>query len=120
MHGEDILTRHCEALFIGEAFFDVTPRTGEGVGGPETNRRDVDIHMLARAEGPWAGEFEGYAHGVAGEGFDCGFGATGAHVSVDDGHKTGGSLEFVSGWVVMDLGKARLTSAAQKVMATIK
>lgn len=50
--------------------------------------------MLAGAEGPWSGDFHGYADGVAGQGFDDGFGASFAEISVEERTQPDKSLKF--------------------------
>ena len=55
------------------------------MGGPEADGGDGEEDVLAWFEGPGAGDAEGDAHGVAGEKFDVGIGATPADVAVDEG-----------------------------------
>ena len=96
--GEHVLAGHGEALFRVEVFGGVAPGDGEGVRGPEAEGGDGDVHVLAGAEGPGTGHFHGDADGVAGEGFDDGFGAAFAEVSVDERTEADESLGVVSMW----------------------
>lgn len=82
LEGEDVLARDGEAFFRVEVFGRVAPGDGEGVRGPETDGGKGDVHVLAGAEGPWSGYFHGYADGVAGKGFNDGFGASFTEVSI--------------------------------------
>lgn len=81
---EHVLAGHGQAFFRVEVFFGFAPGDGEGVRGPEADGGHGDVHVLAGAEGPRSGHFHGYADGVAGEGFDDGFGASFTEVPVDE------------------------------------
>lgn len=94
--GEHVLAGDGQAFFRVKVFFGVAPGHGEGVGGPEADGGHGDVHVLAGAEGPGSGHFHGHADGVAGEGFDDGFGASFAEVSVDERTKPDKSLRAVS------------------------
>ncbi len=57
------------------------------MGGVEADGGDGEEDVLAWVEGPWAGEAEGYAEGVAGEEFDVCTGGVGAEVTVEEAHE---------------------------------
>lgn len=89
---EGVLVGHGDALFVGDDFGGFAPGDGEGVGGPPADSGDVQVDVLTGFKGPWAGEVEGDAQGVTGEGLDdCG-GEFAAAVAVDDTGKTCSSL----------------------------
>ena len=66
------------------------------MGCPEADGGDGQEDVLTWVEGPGAGEVEGYAEGVAGEGFDCGvcMWATGeGEVTVEEGEEAEAALD---------------------------
>lgn len=60
--------------------------------------------MLAWVKGPGAGGGNGYADGVAGEGFDGGFCAAVADVAVDEDGETEETLEAPQGYYDFEVG----------------
>ncbi len=64
-HGETLLVN-----VVGVLLLLLTPRNGEGMVRPETDRRHVQICVLTGAEAPWTGHLDGDAEGITWEYFD--------------------------------------------------
>jgi hypothetical protein len=81
---EDVLAVHGKAFLISdrrlhrEILLLLAPSDGEWVVGPESDRRDVQVGVLAWAEGPRASHANRNAHSIAREDFDL---TTGTAVS---------------------------------------
>ena len=77
------------------------------MGCPETKGGDGEEDMLAGVKGPGAGGGDGYADGIAGEGFDGGFSATVADIAVYEGGETEETLEAPQGYYDFEVGLCR-------------
>ena len=93
---EDILAVHREALLIArgnaEVFLFLAPRDGEGVVGPETNRGDVQVSVLARAEVPWACHADRNTESISWKNFNVAGSAAVSNVAHDKTNKSPGTL----------------------------
>lgn len=100
---EDILAVHREAFLIrcrranGEVFLFLAPRDRERVVGPQTNRWDVQIGVLARAEGPWARHANSDTESIARKYFDVASGTAISNVAHDKAHESPDTLHDPEG-----------------------
>lgn len=77
----------------GKLILTLAPGHSEGVRGPESKLRDVDVGVLAWLEFPWAGHGDGNAHGIAGECFVSGRRNLASEVSVENAEEAKGTLK---------------------------
>lgn len=95
---EDVLAVHGKTLLIGdgrgngEIFLFLTPSDREGMVGPESDGRNVQVGVLAGAEPPWASHADGHTKGVSGENLDIATGTTVSDVARDKADESPGSL----------------------------
>lgn len=100
---EDVLAVQGETLLVAvhvsdvEVLLLVAPGQGEGVVGPESHRRHVEVSVLSRAESPGAGHANGDAEGIAGQDLDLGLGATLSKVAVCKAKETKGAFDRPDG-----------------------
>ena len=91
VHRETLLVRNHVADVVVLLF--LAPSDREWVVGPETDRRHVEISVLARAECPRASHADGNTKRITREDLDLGLGTTVANIALDEAEKTPGALE---------------------------
>jgi hypothetical protein len=95
---EDVLAVHGKALFISdgglkaEILLFLAPRDGERVVGPQSNRRNVQVSMLARSETPRASHANVDTERITGKNLNVTISATVADVVHNEATKTHASL----------------------------
>jgi hypothetical protein len=91
---KDVLAVHGKTLLIGDGgsngkvFLLLAPSDRERVVGPESNGRNVQICVLARAEPPRASHADCHAEGVSGKNFNIATGTAISDVAHDEADKT--------------------------------
>lgn len=95
---ENILAVHGETLLIArgrgnaEVLLLLAPRDGEGMVGPETDRGDVQVSVLARAEGPGACHADSDTEGISWKDFNVAASAAVSNVAHDKTNKSPDTL----------------------------
>ena len=92
LEARKVLLGHRDTLFACGEFLGLAPPDGEGVAHPETNGWDVQVHVLARLEGPRPCHLQGDSQGIAREGLDMRCRALPSAVTVHNDEDSGGSL----------------------------
>jgi hypothetical protein len=95
---EDILAVHGKALLIGdgslrgEVLLFLAPSDGEWVVGPESDRRNVQVGVLAWTEPPWTSHANRNPHSITGKDFDFTASASISNVADDETSKAHASF----------------------------
>jgi hypothetical protein len=94
---ENVLAVHGETLFIGgggdgQVFFLLAPSDREGVVGPQSDGRNVQVCVLTRAEPPRASHADSHAEGVSGKDFNVTTGTTVSNIAHDEADESPGAL----------------------------
>lgn len=100
---ENVLAIHRKTLLVSdhvgdaEILFFLTPSDGEGVVGPQSDRRNVEVSVLAGAEGPGTGHADCDAESIARKDLDIGLSSTVSDITLDETEETPGALHDPKG-----------------------